>query len=330
MNQARISMLVACLALQGCLSPSDYPRPMIVPAMEYAKKFRRPQRGEGERQENMSYLQQQRWEHGRAQLRLARDEAPVAQGAVPSELGALPAAKVAVPAAKVAESGQRKEMAGDDDMVMNLEIYRSRQPNIRDYSGPLALGDPGISSSLWQESKRDNVLFRDERAWQPLDLVTIIISESSEGKKEADTEVKHKSSVVAAIEFLLGLEKSIPEKNPDVDPANLINAQTTNDFKGEGETTRKGTLKAKISAMVAEVLPGQILRIEGEKIISVNEEEQVLVISGLVRPRDINSNNEVDSSKLANLRIDYYGKGTVGEAQFGGWFSRLVRILWPF
>ena len=82
--------------------------------------------------------------------------------------------------------------------------------------------------------------------------------------------------------------------------------------------------------MVVEVLPGGILRVEGEKIISVNQEEQVMVISGLIRPRDINSKNEIDSSKVANVRIDYYGRGIVGEAQKGGWLGRIVREVWPF
>jgi flagellar L-ring protein precursor FlgH len=113
-------------------------------------------------------------------------------------------------------------------------------------------------------------------------------------------------------------------------PAALVNAETQNDFKGEGKTDRKGSLKGKISAMVAEVLPSGVLRIEGEKIISVNSEQQVMVISGLVRPRDINSENEIDSSKIAQLRIDYYGEGTVGEAQNGGWLGRFMRKVWPF
>ena len=85
-----------------------------------------------------------------------------------------------------------------------------------------------------------------------------------------------------------------------------------------------------MSAVVAEVLPSGLLRIEGEKIISMNNEEQVMVVSGLVRPRDITSDNEVLSSKVAQMRIDYYGKGTVGEAQYGGWGARLLRLIWPF
>jgi len=210
------------------------------------------------------------------------------------------------------------------------EYRSSLSGDTRDYNGPLSLGDPGVSASLWKESRSGNDLYRDDRAWQPMDLITIIVTESSEGKKEADTEIKSKSSVLAAIQNFLGYEDDAKDSNPDLNLDSIIKASTENNFKGEGDTSRKDTLKARISAMVAEVLPSGILRIEGQRIISVNAEEQVMVISGLVRPRDINSTNEIDSSKIANLRIDYYGRGTVSEAQYGGWMSRAIRILWPF
>jgi len=200
----------------------------------------------------------------------------------------------------------------------------------RDYPGALSFGDPGVSASLWRESRDANDIYRDGRAWRPMDLLTIVISERAEGTKEADTETKSKSSVSASIENLLGLEDKIDNIHPEVALDTLISAATTNDFKGEGETTRKGTLRATISAMVVEVLPSGILRIEGQKIIAVNNEEQVLVLSGLVRPRDIDSANQIDSSKVADMRIDYYGRGTVGEAQYGGWLGRMMRVLWPF
>jgi flagellar L-ring protein precursor FlgH len=230
---------------------------------------------------------------------------------------------------------------GADEVVTNerpsFETYESTLQDKRDYNGPLSLGDPGVTASLWRESRGTNDIFRDQRAWQPLDLITIVVSEKSEGSKEADTEIKSKSTVAAAIEEFFSFDDDLTNNNPNkdgtgstIDPSNLINASVQNDFKGEGETTRKGSLKAKISAMVAEVLPSGILRVEGQKIISVNSEEQVMVLSGLVRPRDINFANEIDSSKIANMRIDYYGKGIVGEAQLGGWFGRLMRIIWPF
>jgi len=200
----------------------------------------------------------------------------------------------------------------------------------RDYNGPLSLGDPGLSASLWHESRDGNDMFRDDRAWRPLDLITIRISEASEGSKEADTEVKSKSSAEAAIEHLLGLETQIAGLDKAVDPTALVTASAQNDFKGEGQTSRKGKLTATVSAMVVEVLPSGTLRIEGQKIIAVNNEEQVIVISGLVRPRDVDSTNTIDSSKIADMRIDYYGRGSVGEAQYGGWLGRIMRYVWPF
>lgn len=218
------------------------------------------------------------------------------------------------------------QYAAEGSVDPDFYVERSPLADKREYTGPLSLGDPGVSASLWKESRGGNNIYYDYRAWQPMDLITIVVSEDAEGSKEADTEVKSKTSVELAIDKFLGLETNFT----DIDPSSLIQADSKNDFKGEGETTRKGSLTARISAMVAEVLPSGVLRIEGEKIISVNNEEQVMVISGLVRPRDVSSDNEVPSNKVANMRIDYYGRGTVGEAQYGGWLGRALRKVWPF
>lgn len=229
---------------------------------------------------------------------------------------------------------EKKDEAGDAAALSEGEPefteYRSSAPDKRDYNGPLSLGDPGMSASLWRESRGGSELVRDYRAWAPMDLVTIIVSESSEGKKEADTDLSRESSITAAISNLLGFEDDAKDKNNDLDLENLINAETTSDFKAEGETTRKDELTAKISAMVVEVLPSGILRVEGQKIIAVNNEEQTMVISGLVRPTDVTSENEVNSSKVANMRIDYFGRGSVGEVQREGWGTKVIRAIWPF
>lgn len=221
--------------------------------------------------------------------------------------------------------GASGEGPGDD-----VQVYRSREMMKAAYRGPLSLGDPGASASLWRESRGGNDIFRDSRAWQPMDLLTIVVTEKSKGSHDADTELKSESTVEAAIQNLLGLETKALKQNPPLNVDALIKASSTNDFKGEGTTTRKGELTARISAVVAEVLPSGLLRIEGEKIISVNNEEQVMVISGLTRTRDISSTNEIDSSKIAQLRVDYYGQGEVGSVQHSGWLSRILRYIWPF
>ena len=79
-----------------------------------------------------------------------------------------------------------------------------------------------------------------------------------------------------------------------------------------------------------EVLPNGLLRIEGSKIISVNSEEEIMVISGLVRQRDVLATNEVASSRIANMRIDFYGQGVVADKQSPGWGARIFDTIWPF
>jgi flagellar L-ring protein precursor FlgH len=248
-------------------------------------------------------------QYGAPRARFAAENTPVLEPALPQE---------DAPKAPSTES------------PLGFTEYRSAAGTPRDYTGPLSVGEPGVTASLWHEGGAANDIYRDQRALQPMDLITVVVSETNKGQKQANTEVKEQNDISASIDNLLGLEASIPADNPNINMSNLIKAALQNNFKGEGTTKREGTLSARMSAMVVEVLPSGILRIEGEKIISMNGEDETMVISGLVRPRDINSENEVESAKIANLRVDFYGEGSIGEAQSGGWFSRLVRKVWPF
>ncbi|MDC0357666.1 flagellar basal body L-ring protein FlgH [Oligoflexia bacterium] len=327
----------ASTLLLACVPATPGPVYTNVPSLDYARRVRT---GNAVKQQTEQKTYADRALVGFKSPNPQMQASPQLQGAAAGKarLRFVKDYEVAEPA--FAGGTGRGGAGGQGDMVMNLndaemsaqgyEVHRSNLPNVRDYNGPLSLGDPGVSASLWHESRGGNDLFRDDRAFQPMDLLTIIVSESAEGTKEADTEVKQESEILAGIKSFFGLDAKIEGSHGDLDTESLIEAGTQNDFKGEGETTRKGSLKAKISVMVVEVLPSGIIRVEGEKIISVNSEEQVMVISGLVRPRDINSGNEVDSSKIANLRIDYFGRGTVGEAQRGGWLGRAIRTVWPF
>jgi len=201
----------------------------------------------------------------------------------------------------------------------------------RPYTGPLVIGDPGVNSSLWRESAGPmNDLFHDYRAWQPMDLLTIVINEKAQGNKQANTRVNKISSFEAAVRRFIGVEASIAGRNTQLSPASLIDAETGSEFTGQGQTLRQDLLTGTISAMVTEVLPSGILRIEGEKIITVNGEEQTMRLTGLVRPRDVSSSNEVRSNQIANVRIDYFGRGSLGDTQEPGWIIKVLHLLWPF
>jgi flagellar L-ring protein precursor FlgH len=163
-----------------------------------------------------------------------------------------------------------------------------------------------------------------------MDLITIRISEQVDATTEADTEVSQQSNFLAGIAKFFNAESTIERKNSGLDTAELIDATASSQFTGEGDTTRKGDFTASLSAMVVEVLPSGVIRVEGKRIMTVNNEEQTLLVTGLVRPRDINSQNEVESNKVANLRVDLFGNGAVGSAQTGGWLGNTLREYWPF
>ena len=190
---------------------------------------------------------------------------------------------------------------------------------------------PRNNPSLYPASAQGASLFTDHRAYQAMDVITIRINENTRGTKRAETDATTEFSLLTGITEFFGLEtRKWAANNDSLDPTALIQANTSLDFQGDGETQREGTLSGQISAVIMEVLPNGLLRVEGTKIVSLNDEEEVLVISGLVRPRDVNSNNQVDSSRVANMRIDFYGKGVVAEQQVPGWGARLFRFIWPF
>ncbi len=321
-----LSGLVSCVSWQD-LTP-------VIPAQVYADSVRQQSSEAWRRRVPASVMPLGRLATydpaSRARLKFVSDDLPPELSG-PGKGGASDSTSPFVPKRSVDDRDVVTNNNPDGAAIdPNVYTYHSSMSEHRDYSGPLSVGDPGESASLWRESRGGNDLWRDVRAWQAMDLVTIVITESDEAKKDANTEVKQKSTIALAISKLFGLETQATKANPTLDPTSLINASSQNDFKGEGKADRKDTLKAKMSAMVVEVLPSGILRIEGQKIVTMSSEEQVMIISGLVRPRDVSANNDVDSAKIANMRIDYYGRGTVGESQRGAWGSRLIRTLWPF
>jgi len=186
------------------------------------------------------------------------------------------------------------------------------------------------AGSLWRDNVGANYMFADVRARFPGDLLTIVIVESTSGDKEATTTTKTKTSVTGNLAQFFGLPQALQAKNPNIDPNNLLEAEADREWDGEGATTRKGTLSGSMTAKVTAVSPTGNLWVEGEKVVSVNHEDQHIVLSGWVRPEDIDAQNQVLSTRIASGRIDYYGIGTVGVKQHPGWGLAILDWVWPF
>jgi len=185
--------------------------------------------------------------------------------------------------------------------------------------------------SLWQENGHLGELFMDPRARRIGDIVTISIVESSSASNAADTNTSRTSSISASITQLLGLENSASfPTGSGFTPFGSVTGSTNNTFAGTGTTNRSGELAASITARVTEVLPSGNLKIFGKREITINNEQQYIALAGIIRPKDISSENIILSTYISDAKIIYTGTGVIDDRQNPGWGARIIDAVWPF
>lgn len=190
----------------------------------------------------------------------------------------------------------------------------------------LALFLQQTPGSLYSDSAPNLFLFRDFKARNVNDILTIQINESSTASNSANTSTKKEGDVSVKAPALGGLEAGASALNF----ANILSAASALNFAGQGSTSRTGQLQAFVSARVTQVLPNGDLIIEGTKEVTINRERQILRIRGIVRPRDVTPNNVVLSTAIANMEVLFDGKGIVSDANKPGFLFRLLRWITPF
>jgi len=196
------------------------------------------------------------------------------------------------------------------------------------------------ANSLWNGGEN---LFSDFKARRVNDLVTILIVESLSGSGTADTQTSRDSSAELELSKFLGMNTDFGIQDRSLlhhlynigtdsaskfDPS--IKGSGVSDFKGEGDTNRKGSLNATITAKVVEVMPNGNLVLESRKELTINNETQILVMRGIARSEDITSANTIVSTKLADAQVYYVGDGVLQDKQSPGWLVRITDRLWPF
>lgn len=183
--------------------------------------------------------------------------------------------------------------------------------------------------SLFSDKSMD--LYRDSRASRIGDIVLVEIVETSSGKKEARTKTERESNIAGGVTSLFGFARWLNSKNPNFVPsATSLQADLINDFEGTGETERNSTVTATLSARIIDkTLEGNLV-IRGFREVRVNNETQFIILSGIVRPGDISPNNSIQSTHIADARIEYSGSGVLSEKQQPGWLARGLDMVWPF
>lgn len=205
-------------------------------------------------------------------------------------------------------------------------VYKQKK---RDYA-PDAQTDKKNASlsegSLWQDGRPASMLFTDARALHANDLVVIKVEEIASANRSANTNLARESSSAAKIDAFLGLLGKLQKAG--LDPS--IGGSSTSAFKGEGKSDRSEYLTATVPALVRKVLPNGNLFVEGHRVVLVNSEEQHFYISGVVRPIDIDQENSVKSSMVADAEIEFVGAGDLTDNQKQSFMSRHFGWLWPW
>jgi flagellar L-ring protein FlgH len=170
----------------------------------------------------------------------------------------------------------------------------------------------------------------DTRALRVGDLVLIRINEHADAEGGATTELNKDTSRVAGVDALLALMPKLQRENPGLDPSKLISMASEYDFEGEGKTRRAGSLTGTIGVQVKQELPNGDLFVEGTKVVMINHEEYHLYISGVLRTTDIQPDNSVNSSLLADARVEYTGRGDINDTVERGWLTKALDAINPF
>ncbi len=179
-------------------------------------------------------------------------------------------------------------------------------------------------------------LFEDMKARNIGDIITIVLTESTSASKSASTSTSKDNSVNIANPTLLGSTPQFGTRGllPLADNRNNTLANSLNssqDFSGEGDSSQSNSLSGNVTVTVADVLPNGNLVVRGEKWLTLNQGEEYIQISGIVRPVDIGSDNTILSTQVADARITYSGEGFVADSNKMGWLSRFfISAIWPF
>ena len=202
------------------------------------------------------------------------------------------------------------------------------------------LPPPEFNGSLYAVGSLFNDFFIDTKARKAGDIVTVKIAESSKATNSADTKTGRTSSLEAGIDTLFGTEdwyrdkvldnisSNLPRPDPFGNPS--VKGSMSSDFDGSGSTSRSGDLSAFITCRVTRVLPNGNLYIVGSREVLVNNETQMIILSGVIRPRDISDDNIILSTFVSDAKIAYSGSGIVNDRQRPGWLANMLNSVWPF
>jgi flagellar L-ring protein precursor FlgH len=195
---------------------------------------------------------------------------------------------------------------------------------------PVAIPSPASPEhgSLWVPGSKQ--FFKDSRAHTVGDIITVVVAENASANSSGSTSEARTHSQKSGINGLLNFGSGITDHGLKLGDATFMDTSSERAFSGSGKTGRNDTLTASIAAVVTQVMPNGLLVIQGQREVLVNYEKQMMTLQGVIRPEDITSGNTIASSKIAEARIAYSGKGIVDDNQTPQYGARFLNKIMPF
>jgi flagellar L-ring protein precursor FlgH len=183
------------------------------------------------------------------------------------------------------------------------------------------------ANSLWRNGSRS--FFKDQRAHQIGDLLTVTVNITDQANFANETQRSRSNSEDSGITNFLG-SNLLTGNAAKVLPGRLLTEDSKSSSDGKGSVQRQESLQTNVAAVVTQLLPNGNLVVEGKQEIRVNFEIRELIVAGIVRPEDIQSDNTIDSSKIAQARIAYGGRGQITDVQQPRYGTQVMDVLLPF
>ena len=182
-------------------------------------------------------------------------------------------------------------------------------------------------NSLWRNGSR--AFFKDQRAHQIGDILTVTVNITDQANFANETQRSRTNTEDSGITNFLG-SQTLGAQAQKILPGRLLTADSTSSSDGKGTVQRQESLQTNVAAVVTQLLPNGNFVVEGKQEVRVNFEIRELIVAGIVRPEDIQSDNTIDSSKIAQARIAYGGHGQITDVQQPRYGQQVMDVLLPF
>ena len=221
----------------------------------------------------------------------------------------------------------RVSMIGEQPPLAAIE-NPTAQPGYKPVHMPMPVPQPASYSpnSLWRNGSR--AFFKDQRAHQVGDILTVTVNLNDKAVIANETQRSRENKEDSGVDAFFGKSK-LPLQNSAL-PSRILTADSSASSDGKGSVNRSEALVTNVAGVVTQVLPNGNLVVEGKQEVRVNFEIRELIVAGIVRPEDIQSDNTIDSTKIAEARIAYGGRGQITDVQQPRYGQQVLDVMLPF